>query len=389
MKFNFVYDKYINGKPYPNLAQATDISKGYESLWNSYPRTVPMRLYYYFSIFKFPYTDYHINDDYPADSFYPIAFAWFDFSIDYISLIPDSVKQAVRENKLKLLFYYHEGDNPNLQCQALNSQCHVHQIPKNYKFVTGNSAIKDLPNFVHFVDHELFYYKANFRHQPAQPLNSTRNKDFTALNRIHKWWRATAMTHLQSSNLLSNSFWSYGNVDSDDKFEDNPIEIDLLNLRQQTIDFVNHAPYTCDNLTSNQHNNHSIMVREHVEQSYVHLVFETFFDADQSGGTFLTEKTFKPIKHGQPFVLVAPAGSLRLLRDMGYRTFENVIDSSYDSITNNTLRWAAVYDLIKQLKNQNLQKIFDQCRSDIEHNQKVFSSCGTQRLKALYKSLQS
>jgi site-specific recombinase len=88
-------------------------------------------------------------------------------------------------------------------------------------------------------------------------------------------------------------------------------------------------------------------------------------------------------------VLVAPAGSLKLLRDMGYRTFENVIDSSYDSITNNTLRWAAVYDLIKQLKNQNLQKIFDQCRSDIEHNQKVFSSCGTQRLKALYKSLQS
>jgi hypothetical protein len=43
----------------------------------------------------------------------------------------------------------------------------------------------------------------------------------------------------------------------------------------------------------------------------VTLCLETHFDADQSGGAFLTEKTFKPIKHGQMFFVAGPAGSLQ------------------------------------------------------------------------------
>jgi hypothetical protein len=48
-------------------------------------------------------------------------------------------------------------------------------------------------------------------------------------------------------------------------------------------------------------------------------VFETHFDADQSGGAFLTEKTFKPIKHGQLFFIAGLLAVYKVLRDQGYR----------------------------------------------------------------------
>ena len=43
--------------------------------------------------------------------------------------------------------------------------------------------------------------------------------------------------------------------------------------------------------------------------AYCNIVMETHFDADGSTGTFLTEKTYKPIKHGQLFFVAGPAGT--------------------------------------------------------------------------------
>jgi hypothetical protein len=233
----------------------------------------------------------------------------------------------------------------------------------------------------------LFYYKANYKHPPLQFHNRVREKDFTVYNRVHKWWRATALTHLLDAELLDNSYWSYGNIDNNDQLSDNPIEIDILGLRSKTLNFINNAPYFCDQLNTTQHNRHSLLVPEHYSNSYIHIVFETFFDADQSQGTFLSEKTFKPIKHAQPFVLVAPAGSLKLLRELGYKTFDSVIDTSYDTIENNTERWIAVYNLINSLKHSNLYDIYQKCKDDILHNQQHFMTCGYSRLYALWRNI--
>ena len=387
MKFNFVYDKYINGKPYPNLAQAIDISKGYESLWSSAPYIIPLRLLYYLKNFSYPVDFYYVDDDYPNDSFYPIGIAWYSLDIDYIELLSHKVKKAVGQGRLRLMFYYHEGDNPLKQKKHLDDLCDKHQIPKSYKFITGNTAISGLNNFVYFPDHERFYFETNLKHSALEPHFNQRSKDFTALNRVHKWWRATAMTHLHVADLLNNSYWSYGGITCNDNFANNPIDIHTLGLGPRTLEFVSQAPYVCDTLSSDEHNQHHTLVPEHFTNSYFNIVFETFFDTDQSGGAFLTEKTFKPIKHAQPFILVAPAGSLALLRKLGYKTFDNAIDNRYDSIINNTSRWLAIFKLVSDLKKQNLQKIFNQCRDDIIHNQHRFLTSGTERLDTLLREL--
>jgi hypothetical protein len=114
---------------------------------------------------------------------------------------------------------------------------------------------------------------------------------------------------------------------------------------------------------------------------------ETHFDADQSGGAFLTEKTFKPIKHGQPFVIVGGPGSLQVLRDLGYRTFDHAIDNSYDLELDNTQRWLKLLNAIKQLQKKDMHAWFLECADDAEHNQQLFLSSKKDRLNNLYDKL--
>jgi hypothetical protein len=186
--------------------------------------------------------------------------------------------------------------------------------------------------------------------------------------------------------MLTHSLWSYNtNLVLGDAPSDNPIE-QLLGIDIPA--FMRLGPYICDTLDADQHNDHSLTITEHYADAYFNLVLETHFDADGSGGTFLTEKTFKPIKNGQPFVLVAPVGSLQCLRDLGYRTFDSVLDNTYDLETNNTQRWLKIKHTLKQIQ-ADPHGHFLRCWDDIEHNQQLFLVNKSHRLNTLFTKLQS
>jgi hypothetical protein len=113
-------------------------------------------------------------------------------------------------------------------------------------------------------------------------------------------------------------------------------------------------------------------------------------DVDQSNGTFLTEKTFKPIKNSQLFVIFGAPGSIQLLRDMGYKTFDHAIDHSYDSIVNTTERWKSVMDLtltLLDLSNEQLRQLYIKCKDDLIHNQDLFHANKKERLNTLLTEL--
>ena len=78
------------------------------------------------------------------------------------------------------------------------------------------------------------------------------------------------------------------------------------------------------------------------------IVLETLFDDDR---LHLTEKSLRPIALGQPFILMASYGSLEYLRNYGFRTFDSVIDESYDQIKNPVDRMQAVINLMNQIVN--------------------------------------
>lgn len=385
-KLSFCYDRLqSNGEGYPNLAEWGLTWKNWDFVW---PKTIRMRLLKFLTDNHYEYQETTVEGR-DSRSFYPIGISWFDFECDYIGLIPEKTRHLVQSSKIKILFYYHEGDNPHRIKHRIDLLCVEHNLPNDcYIFISANTAANNIENFIYFNDHESFFANIN-RFQSSNVATITeRPREFTLLTRTHKWWRATCTLDLHRQALLSNSIWSYhSDCDIGEKFSDNPIDLSRLGIPKAELrKFVSDGPYTFDE-NALSHNDHRKVNLELFNNSYIHLVLETHFDADQSSGTFLTEKTFKPIKYGQPFVLIAPAHSLKLLRSLGYRTFDNVIDTSYDSIEDNTTRWIAARDSVIKLKQTGIKKIFNECYPDIVYNQYHFTERIRENLNHILKRI--
>jgi hypothetical protein len=393
--FKFVYDRAYLGRPWPNLAPEQDASQGYYHFGNSYPWIVPARLLYHCQEHEYAHQIVYVDDHIPAGSYYPVGLGWFSFDLDYFALMSDRVQDLLRHRTMQVLFYYHEGDSPFREKTRLDQLCELHDLPTDcYRFVSGNSEADNIPGFVYFADHELWYWRNSVRwNGQVQPgcvyHERPRTRQLTSLSRVHKWWRATIQSELHRRGWLAHSYWSYNTVDIGDQRCDNPIEIfKFYKLDPYMNQFMAGAPYTCDQLSAQEHNSHWQYVAEHFENSYCNIVMETLYDAEQSGGTFITEKVFKPIRHAQPFVIFGTAGTLSTLRDLGYRTFDHAIDNSYDLETNNTQRFVKTLQAIGKILSQDLHAWYIKCRSDIEHNQALFVAHKHDRLLALQQKLE-
>jgi hypothetical protein len=394
MSFNFVVDRIVNGRAYPSLArhQAEPYTLDWQQFIQHWPYTVPCELIEHCDTFEFPYQLYTVDQDYPSGSFYLVGIGFFDFDIDYFELMDNQIITALKSGKLRVLFYYHEGDNPHYILGHLDRLCRQHELPTNcYHFVSGNIAANShSPKFVYFPCHELLYWRRN-QASPALLVHSNpRERDFTVLSRVHKWWRATVMTDLYRNGLLDNSYWSYStNIEAEEIKTANPIETYTMNINYAMEQFLEGAPYTCDQLTQDDHNNHAMVVAEHYTNSYCNIVLETLYgdDPGECMGAFLTEKTFKAIKNGQPFIIVGRSGILNLLQQLGYRTFNHAIDPSYDIYNDNTERWRRILEQIVQVKKADKTKWFELCREDAKHNQRLFLSSKRDRLNTLFTQL--
>lgn len=396
MSFNFVFDRFVNGNPYPNCAPLQDLSQGYSQLELNWPRIIPLRLLYYLNDHEYPYQLYHADQVLPDACFYPIGISWFDLELDYFSLINPRILDLARRGHVTILFYYHEGDNPFEIKMHLDNLCVKHDLSTTtYVCVSANSKADNIPGFVYFADHELFYWRCS-RDQPILPAHlNPRSHRFTALSRRHHSWRATVMAWLHQQGFLESSYWSYNTIgldsepDAGDPLLNNPIRIEPYYPRFDSYvrNFIAGAPYSCDDLNDQQHNTHDILIKAHYEDSYCNLIIETMFDAGQSGGCFLTEKTFKPIRHAQPFVIFGCANSLQALRDLGYRTFDHAIVNHYDRFDSNPERFNYLTYTMRCLAQQNLHDLYQSCMADIQHNQQLFLSSKKTRLSNLYDKL--
>ena len=384
LSFNFVADQVIKGRIYPALAQhqARPYTQAWREFGQHWPHTIPLRLQEYCVEHDININTYSIDLPLPPNTYYPVGLGFFDFGIDYFGLMSAEVRKKLRQEQMRVLFYYHEGDNPERIKDRLDALAQEHLLPPDcYVFVSANSAAQHIPGFVFFNDFEMWYYQRNITQVPLPIHTDPRHRDFTVLNRLHKPWRATAMAHMQHLGILDNSYWSY--CEGGTVTDENPIEIDsFVGLRLATQEFLEHAPYMCDQSDQDQRNDHSYTDFRYHNDSYCNIVMETHFDADQSGGAFITEKTFKPIKHGQMFFVAGAAHSLAALRDLGYRTFDHVLDNSYDTIDNNTQRWQCLSQSIASAQSR-LPELFEQALPDILHNQQLFMSSKKSRLNTL------
>jgi hypothetical protein len=100
--------------------------------------------------------------------------------------------------------------------------------------------------------------------------------------------------------------------------------------------------------------------------TYFSLITETVFNYPYS---FRTEKIWKPIAIGHPFIVAGNQHYYRDLHNLGFKTFGNLIDESFDSVYNNTNRLERIAQVIEDLCRQDLASFVKECYNICKYNQ--------------------
>lgn len=146
--------------------------------------------------------------------------------------------------------------------------------------------------------------------------------------------------------------------------------MEMPDLYLDTPDLVyNHAP-----IDANAEHNRLY------EQSYFSLVSETHYYMSHKGyepTRFLSEKAWKPILFKHPFIMISTPNILSCLKQIGYKTFDGIIDESYDSILDDGQRMLAIVEETKRLASftdEQRNEFIDQCKEICEYNFNVLTS---------------
>jgi hypothetical protein len=104
--------------------------------------------------------------------------------------------------------------------------------------------------------------------------------------------------------------------------------------------------------------------------SYLGIVTDTFF----TNGVFLSEKVFNAMNYQQLFFYVGYHGSLKYLREQGYRIFDDIIDTGYDNIVEPGARLVAARNSLLEFLKQPLEDIelaYKKSIPGIQHNKEL------------------
>jgi len=195
---------------------------------------------------------------------------------------------------------------------------------------------------------------------------------FLCLNKAKRPHRVELLELLKNLNLLDTALWSalYDN-------QTIPMEYnDYFNERKKetTINQTNHDNPWIDGL----------LVPDLYIDTYFSVVTETNFEIPRC---YRTEKIYKPLLIGHPFIAVSGYHFYQGLHKLGFKTFGHLIDESFDDILNNNDRLVRIANTINNLCNSNLVEFLKEAKPICEYNRNLyFELLGTDPLRK-YNSL--
>lgn len=232
-----------------------------------------------------------------------------------------------------------------------------HLISKNFVIVYVNpwecKKIHNLENKIIWAgDTSYFWYKMYHRYKNQKFKFSHVNKefDFLYLNKIRRPHRDLLFDRLMKKNILSNSLYSYigRKVNLKKEYE--------LPLFKNTV----YPQYGYD--------------RDIYEPQFNSTKFNIVSETTTHNEVFLTEKIWKPIIAGQIFIVHGKSHYLKDLQALGFRTYADHIDESYDNIESIVERTDAIVKLCEDLKGKSHIQLYHNTQNIREHNTNIFFS---------------
>lgn len=248
-------------------------------------------------------------------------------------------------NKVILVF---GGYNQNKWMKSMMSyyyqDSHINFVYKNWCFKTKAEEYR-------------MYYKQGLWNKISRGYTIQKRKyDFNCLNRRLHAHRLYCLGRLHTYGLVEKNIVTY---DFKSKLEDNKIQttdlekklddewMDMRFVKKYLVDLKENRPtftYDFEDLDSLFGINWE--TSKVYDDSMFTLVNET---SALNGQYYISEKIMKPIGHCHPFLVFGTVGSLKHLREHGFKTFEPYIDESYDNIKKAEDRFEAILIEIRRL----------------------------------------
>jgi hypothetical protein len=227
------------------------------------------------------------------------------------------------------------------------------------RFITGGNS----PDTVTNLNTEHFL-AATIGSQPyGIPLLDYKHKPrpykFLFTNRKVRPHRRYLIHRLHQEQLLNDSLWC--NHDSHSTWGHPDFNVNYTNANIPT----QQLPLGYD---PDQHPNwiDGVIVAQQFLDTWFTLVSETVFESPTS---FRTEKFYKPVLAGHPFLICANSGFYRDLHNLGFRSFGHLIDESFDVIINGKDRMDRLISTVKWLCQQDLVEFWNTAREVCLYNQ--------------------
>jgi len=317
---------------------------------------------------------------------------------DLFSKLSEKYLNDLQNKKAFLLFdSSQEGYFDYFIFDYFHSKCLEYNIsPTQIIYVSGNSVIEDrlvdwskknsTKDLIQVIPYSHFEFDVsevvrnrtdlnlkkipNFQDQFDYKVKNFNNiKIFNFLNKKSRNHRIWFYYMLKKFNLLKHGLVSMNSFDNN-----SCIKIDSSILNELEIEYALKDLPTYAYGVSNEVEPFRFYMDNLNEQatldSWLTIVSEAQYE-DSQETVFLSEKVFKPIACQHPFVILGNKGSLKELKKLGYKTFHDLIDESYDNLNSND-RFHAIKDIINALKsNRDKLQWFGWLRPTLEHNSKV------------------
>lgn len=251
------------------------------------------------------------------------------------------------------------------------------------RFMVTQQAAKDYLSFPRTTS---FGYISDVVRETDFDTNYIRPKRFVCFNRTMRNHRYMLAHLALKHNLLENGVFSFLNGFDHGSEHIGQIlkKFDVKDYNESSDKILKLLPYELDtqHLGKNEKGGFSTenTKKEWYSETYVHLISETRFDMGTT--PFISEKTWRPIMNLQPFIMVGNHDSLKVLHEMGFKTFSPFIDESYDDEPDYKIRMKKIENEIVKLNNMPIQELHDWYYSITDillHNQSLLNGLASMK----------
>jgi hypothetical protein len=308
-------------------------------------------------------------------------------------LIPMDIITKINNNDGKLLINYsHEGwisewslkgfylaaKNVGIKLENIILILNDYNLEEKLNKFKEKYDIEKYPKVINYsfyltASSKHFYEKHKDNNLYTKHINAIKSYKFLCLNRRLDLHRVVLLSEILND-IKDESLVSFDKKlitnEIHNLFKNQPdIEIKFNNLPEKVIA----DREDIENTNGYQHDNEDLFL-----ESYISIVTETSFYIDND---FISEKIWKPLYQFHPFIVVGRPHLLKYLRDIGFKTFDFLIDEMYDTIEDNDLRMAAIIKEIKKINNIPIHELDTIIKSNIDilkHNYDLLNTFGKQ-----------